>query len=130
MDLDLYAKYPSAAYLERRARQRMPFFAWEYLASGTGADVAMDRNRQALDEVVMTPRFLLGEFAPTVSTELFGVQYSVPFGIAPVGLTSLMWPNAERILARAAARHRMPFTLSTVATESLSPSIERASACT
>ena len=117
MDLDLYAKYPSVAYLERRAKHRMPFFAWEYLASGTGSDDAMDRNRAAIRAVCLTPKFMLGEFKPAIETTLFGESYSAPFGIAPVGLTGLMWPGAERFLAQAAARHRIPFSLSTVATE-------------
>jgi L-lactate dehydrogenase (cytochrome) len=51
-------------------------------------------------------------------TELFGRTYAAPFGVAPVGLTGLMWPEAENILARAAARHRIPYSLSTVATQS------------
>ena len=34
-----------------------------------------------------------------------------------MGLTALMWPRAERILARAVAVYRFPYTLSTAATE-------------
>ncbi|RZV46264.1 MAG: alpha-hydroxy-acid oxidizing protein [Acidimicrobiales bacterium] len=63
------------------------------------------------------PEFLKGEINPSTSTELFGVTYDAPFGIAPVGLTSLMWPGADAALAAAAAKHRIPYTLSTVATE-------------
>jgi len=95
----------------------MPFFAWEYLASGTGFDESLDRNRAALRAVELVPRFLLGEFEPALRTTLFGVDYAAPFGVAPVGLTGLMWPGAEQILARSAARYRVPFGLSTVATE-------------
>ena len=40
-----------------------------------------------------------------------------PFGVAPVGLTGLMWPEAENILAKAAGRFRIPYSLSTVATQ-------------
>ncbi len=113
----LMSRYPSVAYLEERARRRIPHFAWEYLASGTGTDACVRRNRAALDEVTLTPRFMQGTFEPEITTTLFGVEYAAPFGVAPVGLTGLMWPHAERILARAAARQRIPYTLSTVATE-------------
>jgi L-lactate dehydrogenase (cytochrome) len=37
--------------------------------------------------------------------------------MAPVGLTGLMWPRTEQLLAATAARLGIPFTLSTVATE-------------
>ena len=59
-------------------------------------------------------------------TELFGHTYDAPFGIAPVGLQGLIWPNAPEILAKAAFEHNIPFVLSTVSTSS----IERISAIT
>jgi L-lactate dehydrogenase (cytochrome) len=59
-------------------------------------------------------------------TELFGHVYDAPFGIAPVGLQGLMWPNSGEILAKAAFEHNIPFVLSTVTTTS----IERASELT
>lgn len=119
MNLDLYAKYPSIAHLARRAEKRIPFFAWEYLDSGTGSDHGIDRNLDAFRNVTLTPQFMKGQFEPEISTELFGVKYDAPFGVAPVGLTSLMWPGAELILAKTAAKYRIPFTLSTAATEGL-----------
>jgi L-lactate dehydrogenase (cytochrome) len=63
------------------------------------------------------PEFLKGDIDPSTQTELFGVTYDAPIGIAPVGLTSLMWPGADAALAGAAAKHRIPYTISTVATE-------------
>jgi L-lactate dehydrogenase (cytochrome) len=118
MSVDLENRYPSIAELRRKARQRIPHFAWEYLDSGTGADECMRRNREALEAVRLTPEFMKGALQPDISTSLFGVDYDMPFGVAPVGLTALMWPRAERILAQAAARHRFPYALSTAATES------------
>ena len=114
---DLLQKYPSVADLEQLARKRIPFFAWEYLSSGTGSEHALQRNLDALATVTLTPQFMRGEFEPDLRTSLFGVDYNLPFGVAPVGLTGLMWPRAEIILAEAAGRHRIPFSLSTVATE-------------
>jgi L-lactate dehydrogenase (cytochrome) len=118
MNNALMNRYPRIAELRQRARQRIPHFAWEYLDSGTGADQCMQRNEQALAAVTLEPQFMKGAFEPELATTLFDVRYSVPFGVSPVGLTALMWPHAERILARTAARHRLPFTLSTAATES------------
>lgn len=113
----LLNRYPSIADLRRQAQKRIPHFAWEYLDSGTGADECMRRNREALEAVQMVPQFMKGAIEPDVETRLFGVDYAMPFGVSPVGLTGLMWPRAERILARAAATQRFPYTLSTAATE-------------
>ncbi|RYH11794.1 alpha-hydroxy acid oxidase [Tropicimonas sp. IMCC6043] len=115
--MSLESRYPSIPYLAARARRRVPFFAWEYLASGTGHERLVSRNRAALDAVELVPRVLRGRFTPTLDTELFGRRYSVPFGAAPVGLSGLMWPGSERAIARAAADRNFPYSLSMVANE-------------
>ena len=112
-------RYPAIADLERRAKRRLPHFSWEYLASGTGDESAVQRNSSALEAVELRPQLLKGVLAPNVATTLFGIDYSSPIGIAPIGLTSLIWPGADSALARAAARHRIPYVLSTVGTEAI-----------
>ncbi len=119
MSADLLDRYPFIADLRRKARTRIPFFAWEYLDSGTGRDDGAGRNLDAMSKVALTPRFMRGEFEVRTRTELFGQTYAAPFGVAPVGLTGLMWPEAENILARSAAKFRIPYSLSTVATQSI-----------
>ena len=110
-------RYPRISDLAKRAYGRIPFFSWEYLDSGTGYDVGAARNVSAMHDVRLTPKLMLGRFDVDIETELFGTTYAAPFGIAPVGLTGLMWPGAELILARTAAKFRIPYSLSTVATE-------------
>lgn len=111
-------RFPSIRDLERRARWRIPSFAWTYLESGTGDDVARDNNIAAMQQVQFRPQFLKGPLTPAITTTLFGVSYSAPIGIAPVGLTGLIWPGADDALARTAADARIPYVLSTVATTS------------
>jgi len=109
--------YPAISDLEARAKKRIPSFAWTYLESGTGDDVARDHNRSALESVRFRPQFLKGILTPTTETTLFGITYAAPIGIAPVGLTGLIWPGADAMLATTAARNRIPYVLSTVGTE-------------
>ncbi|MBT9190062.1 alpha-hydroxy acid oxidase, partial [Zobellia russellii] len=59
-------------------------------------------------------------------TKVLGMEFDAPFGIAPVGLQGLMWPNSPEILARSAFKNNIPFILSTVTTMD----IERASELT
>ena len=113
---NLLNRYPSIEDLRRRAKERIPYFAWEDIDSGTGADECVRRNRAALRIHYAVPQFMKGAFEPQLTTRLFNVDYAVPFGVSPVGLTALMWPRAEQI-PRAAAVYRFPYTLSTAATE-------------
>ncbi len=116
--MDLNSRYPALSDLRARAQQRIPKFVWEYLDSGTGDEATRRRNRTALDRVGLLPSILHGEFDADLSTTLLGQQRPLPFGIAPVGMSGLMWPDAERHLAQGAARLGIPYTLSTVAAAS------------
>jgi len=113
--MDLHARYPGLADLRARARARMPKFVWEYLDSATGNETTKHRNRAALDRVGFLPSILHGEFTPDLSKRFLGVDYPLPIGIAPVGMSGLIWPHAERLLARGAADAGLPYSISTVA---------------
>lgn len=117
MSVPLMDRFPSISDLESRAKRRIPTFAWEYLASGTGDESLIDRNVSAMADVQFVPEFLKGPMEPVVETELFGISYAAPIGIAPIGMTGLIWPGADAALAAAAVECRIPYTLSTVATE-------------
>ena len=114
--MDLHARYPALSDLKARAKRRIPHFVWEYLDSATGSETITARNRAALDAVLFHPAALRGEIKPDLSITLMEKDYPAPFGIAPLGMSGLIWPEAERLLARHAARAGIPYTLSTVAT--------------
>ena len=114
--MDLNTRYPALSDLRARAQARIPKFVWEYLDSGTGVEATKARNRMSLDRVGLTPSVLHGEFDPDLNAPLLGHTFPLPVGIAPVGMSGLIWPNAERLLAEAGARLGLPYTLSTVAT--------------
>lgn len=115
--MDLHARYPALSDLKNRAKQRLPKFVWEYLDSATGEERTKHRNRAQFDAVQLMPSILHGEIAPSLETALMGQTYALPLGVAPVGMSGLMWPDAERLLAQAATKARIPYCLSTVATQ-------------
>ncbi|WP_170519772.1 alpha-hydroxy acid oxidase [Ruegeria atlantica] len=116
MDLDL--SHPSIEDLRKTAQKRIPKFAFEYLDSATGRELGLKVNRDALDAIGFMPRVLCGRTKAELQTTLMGQKYDLPFGIAPVGMSGLMWPGAERMLAKAAVAHNIPFSLSSVAVAS------------
>lgn len=115
--MDLHSTYPGILDLRRRARQRLPKFVWEYLDSGTGTEAGKARNRTALDAVGFLPSILHGPQTPDLGQRFLGRDYPLPFGISPVGMSGLIWPDAEGHLARAAAEAGIPYALSTVASQ-------------
>jgi L-lactate dehydrogenase (cytochrome) len=111
--------YPSIEDLIKKAKKQIPRFAFEYLDGGCNEDVNLYKNTAELREVELKPTYLSQHTRSDMKTELFGHIYNAPFGIAPVGLQGLMWPNAPEILAKAAHQHNIPFILSTVTTSSI-----------
>lgn len=119
MKWEYNTNYPSVADLKKKARKRVPRFAFEYLEGGCNEDVNLVRNKSELQEVKLMPYYLRPYQQPDLSTTLFGKTYDAPFGIAPVGLQGLIWPNSPEILAKAAMQHNIPYILSTVSTSSI-----------
>ncbi len=117
--LSYNSNYPSIDDLRKKAAQRLPKFAFEYLDGGCNEDVNLYKNTSELREIELKPSYLSQHTGSDMKTELFGHIYDAPFGIAPVGLQGLMWPNAPEILAKAAHEHNIPFVLSTVSTSSI-----------
>ena len=116
--MDLHATYPALSDLRARAQKRIPKFVWEYLDSATGTEATKHRNRNGLDRIGLMPSVLHGEFTPDLTTTFCGADLPLPFGIAPIGMSGLIWPDAEGHLARAAAHANIPYSLSTVAAQS------------
>ncbi len=108
-------RYPLVADLRRKARLRVPRFAFDFVDGGANSELGVQRNMDALAAVELLPRFCMDMSVVSTETELFGRKYAAPFGIAPMGSPGLMWPSADQLLAREAQRARIPFVLSTPA---------------
>jgi L-lactate dehydrogenase (cytochrome) len=117
--LKINTKYPSIDDLRAKAQKKIPKFAFEYLDGGCNEDVNLHRNTSELRAVQLKPNYLKDHSGSSQKTTLFGIEYDAPFGIAPVGLQGLIWPNSPEILAKAAFEHNIPFVLSTVSTSSI-----------
>jgi L-lactate dehydrogenase (cytochrome) len=125
--MDLHSRYLTIDDLRSKARARLPHFVWEFLNSGTGSESALQRTRDYMDSLRFAPAILGGEVTPDLRTCFLGQDYALPFGIAPVGMSGLFWPNAETTLAQTAAKIGLPYCLSTVAAaspEDLAPYIK------
>lgn len=119
MELKYNSKYPSINDLRNKAKSKIPKFAFEYLDGGCNEDVNLIKNTSEIRKVEIKPYYLSKHQKSELKTELFGHTYDAPFGIAPIGLQGLIWPNSTEILAKAAFDHNIPFILSTVATSSI-----------
>ena len=115
MAINLDLKYPAISDLRLRAKKRIPKFAFEYLDSATGRELGLKRNRDGWDAVTFMPAILRGNLKYNLETKFMGDTYALPVGIAPVGMSGMIWPGAEALLAKQARTHNVPYSLSSVA---------------
>ena len=112
-------KFPSVEDLRKKAKSKIPKFAFEYLDGGCNDDVNLRKNTDRIRDIELKPKYLIDYKKPDLKSKIFGHTYDAPFGISPVGLQGLMWPKSPEILAKAAFDHNIPFILSTVTTASI-----------
>ena len=118
--MNIDRRFPSIALMEAAAQRRIPRFAWDYMSGGIGRETVLAENCSRLDRVKLRPRYLVGDAeSPDLSHSLLGTRYSLPFGVAPLGLSGLIWPQAAEHLAHAAKANGIPFALSNMATSSI-----------
>jgi L-lactate dehydrogenase (cytochrome) len=119
MKLAYNPRYPSVESLREKAKRRIPGFAFDYLDGGCNEEINLHKNTSEIRQIELLPQYLKQHSGSDLKTELFGHIYDAPFGIAPVGLQGLIWPNSSEILASAAFKHNIPFVLSTVSTSTI-----------
>jgi L-lactate dehydrogenase (cytochrome) len=107
------------ADLRMIARRRLPRGCFGYIDGGAEDELSLRRNVAAFRRAEFLPRVLrdVGDVDPSAS--LLGRALPLPLVIAPIGFTRVASAGGELDVARAAARHGLPFTLSTLATRSI-----------
>jgi lactate 2-monooxygenase len=109
----------SAGELEAQARERLSAEAFGYVAGGAGSELTMRANLQAFERWQIVPRMLRDVSERDLSTSVLGTRMPAPVLLAPIGVQSIVHPDAELAVARAAAAHGLPAILSTAASHSI-----------
>jgi isopentenyl diphosphate isomerase/L-lactate dehydrogenase-like FMN-dependent dehydrogenase len=108
-----------ARELQERAREALSVEAYGYVAGGAGAELTMRANRDAFERRQIVPRMLRDVSARDLSCSLLGTAMTAPLLLAPVGVQSIVHPEAELASARAAAAVGVTFILSTASSHSI-----------
>ncbi len=108
----------------RLAKRRLPWMIFDYIDGAAGAETGAVRNRAALDAITLRPRVLRDVSERSLATQIFDAPADRPFGIAPMGMCNLSGAGADLMLARLAARHKVPHGVSTVASTPMEKIIE------
>ncbi|MEQ9641044.1 MAG: alpha-hydroxy acid oxidase [Alphaproteobacteria bacterium] len=113
------SKAVNIADLRLRAKRRLPKGIFDFIDGGAEDEISLADNRAGFERIRMVPRVLVDVETPDLSTTVLGKPSAAPFVIAPMGSVAVAWPEADLILARAAAKVGIPYTMSTMSTLSV-----------
>jgi len=97
---------------EAPARRYLPRPMYGYVSGGAETNASLRANRAAFDSHALVPRVLVDVSGRSTKATLFGREYSAPFGIAPMGGSSMAAYQGDIVLARAAAAANVPMIMS------------------
>lgn len=105
--------------LEASAKAELSPEAFAYVAGAAGAGATARANRAAFDRWRIQPRMLTDSTERDLSTSVVGTPMPAPLLLAPVGVQSIVHPDAELATARAAASLGVPSILSTASSHTI-----------
>ncbi|RYE61956.1 MAG: alpha-hydroxy-acid oxidizing protein [Oxalobacteraceae bacterium] len=109
----------NVADLRLMARRRLPRPIFDYIDGGADDEVSLRRNVTAFASYELVPDVLNDVSTIRTEARIFGQRTSWPVMLSPTGLTRMFHDHAELAVARAAARHGLLYTLSTLGTTRL-----------
>jgi L-lactate dehydrogenase (cytochrome) len=104
------------ADLRRAARRAIPPPVFDYADGAADEELTAAANVAAFRQWRFLPRVLADVSAADTSSSVLGRPVPVPLALAPIGYTRMLHQDGESGAARSAARHGLPYTLSTMAT--------------
>ncbi|MGO3125022.1 MAG: alpha-hydroxy acid oxidase [Advenella sp.] len=107
------------ARLRDMARARLPRGVFDFYDGGAEDEITLNDNCAAFSRVRLLPRVLRNVSQVDLAAQLFGRRMGLPMAIAPTGAVGFGWRGGDIALAQAAAKHDIPYTLSTSATASI-----------
>jgi lactate 2-monooxygenase len=120
----LFGEMPALPFDWREMRdaalQVMSEQAIGYVEGSSGTEQTAQANRDAFNHWRLIPRMLRGvPAARDHSTSILGTDMPAPVMLAPIGVLSIVHPDAEPAVARAAGRLGVPFVVSTAASTAM-----------
>ena len=101
------------------AKKRLPKMFFDFVDGAAGDERLCELNSTALDQIRLEPKVLRNVEKRNLNKKIFGIDYDLPFGFAPMGMCNLSWPGADKMLANESIINNIPACVSMASTTSL-----------
>ena len=102
-----------------KAKRKLPRMIFDFIEGSAGREIASNKNLQIFNDIHLRSRVLASVENPKLNSKFLNYSFDLPFGIAPMGMCNLAWPDADKNLAEAAKKFNIPHCVSTAASSSL-----------
>ena len=103
----------------RLSKKRLPKLVFDFIDGASGDDKLAEINSKALDQIRLEPKVFRNVENRKLSKKIFDFHFDYPFGFAPMGMTNLSWPEADKMIAKESAYNNIPTCVSMASSTTL-----------
>ncbi len=103
----------------RLSKKRLPKLVFDFIDGASGDDKLAEINSTALDQIRLEPKVFRNVENRKLNKKIFDFDFDYPFGFAPMGMTNLSWPEADKMIARESAYNNIPTCVSMASSTTL-----------
>ena len=103
----------------RLSKKRLPKLVFDFIDGASGDDKLAEINSTALDQIRLEPKVFRNVENRNLSKKIFDFHFDYPFGFAPMGMTNLSWPEADKMIAKESAYNNVPTCVSMASSTTL-----------
>ncbi len=103
----------------RLSKKRLPKLVFDFIDGASGDDKLTEINSTALDQIRLEPKVFRNVENRNLRKKIFDFHFDYPFGFAPMGMTNLSWPDADKMIAKESAYNNIPTCVSMASSTTL-----------
>ena len=101
------------------SKKRLPKLVFDFIDGASGDDKLAEINSTALDQIRLEAKVFRNVENRKLSKKIFDFHFDYPFGFAPMGMTNLSWPEADKMIAKESAYNNIPTCVSMASSTTL-----------
>ena len=103
----------------RLSKKRLPKLVFDFIDGASGDDKLAEINSTALDQIRLVPKVFRNVENRSLRKKILDFHFDYPFGFAPMGMTNLSWPEADKMIAKESAYNNIPTCVSMASSTTL-----------
>jgi len=101
------------------SKKRLPKLVFDFIDGSSGDDKLAEINSSALDQIRLEPKVFKNVENRTLKKTILDFNFDLPFGFAPMGMTNLSWPEADKMFAKESVHNNIPTCVSMASSTTL-----------